>query len=81
MKEKININRNILIGFLEDCLNHAKRCCEPENFFSQAFGGVSLYCSVAYANGNEEEEKVVADLWNNEYRAKFEELVYGKVGE
>ncbi len=81
MKEKMNINRNILISFLEDCLNHAKRLNDPSNFFSQAFGAVSLYCSVAYANGNEEEECAVADLWNNEYRAKFEELVYGKVGE
>lgn len=81
MKEKMNINRNILIGFLEDCLKHAERCSEPKIFFSQAFGGVSLYCSVAYANGNEEEEKAVADLWNNKYHDKFEELVYGKVVE
>ncbi len=75
------INRNILINFLEDCLEYAKRSSEPKTFFSQAFGGVSLYCSVAYANGDKEEECEVADLWNNEYRAKFEELVYGKVGE
>lgn len=75
----MNINRNILIGFLNDCLNHAKRCSEPKIFFSQAFGGVSLYCSVAYANGDKEEENAVADLWNNEYSTKFAELMCGKV--
>ena len=73
--------RNILIRFLDDCLNYAKRCSQPEKFFYQAFGAVGLYTATAYANGNAEEESAAAALWNYEYRAKFEEVVYGKVSE
>lgn len=76
--------RNILIRFLDDCLNYAKWCrtiFQAERFFYQAFGAVSLYVATAYANGNTEEENAAYTLWNDEYRAKLEEVVYGKVSE
>ena len=72
--------RYLLTEYLDNLLKYAKRCECPEKFFHQAFGAVGVYCHIAYVNGYPDEEKAVADLWNNEYRGKFEELIYGKVG-
>jgi hypothetical protein len=75
------MERNYLISFINECLENAKRCNQPQVFFNQAFGAVGLYNSIAYAKGDLEEEKAVANLWNDDYRHRFEELIYGRLGE
>lgn len=48
-----------------------------QNWYSQAFGALSFW---AYANYEQypEQEALMVERWNNEWRPKFEEIVWGK---
>ena len=66
------MNIHALIRFLDRYLKWAKEWDNPERAFSQAFGGLTMFCEL-YPN---EEQKAV-DLWYEVYKPQFEKVVYG----
>ena len=67
-----------MIRFLEKQLEMAKGYSEVsirKSFYDQAFGGLS-FAIVSCGNDWDEADKYV-ELWNNGWRQKFEEVVYG----
>ena len=73
-------DRNVLINFLNEYLGYSKQN-DARIFFHQAFGAISVSMAMAYAKGDTAEEAEIADLWNNDYRHRFEELIYKGVTE
>ena len=45
-------------------------------FYNQAFGAVELADWLVYQD-NPELEKEIIKMWNDEYRIKFEEIIWG----
>ena len=45
-------------------------------FYNQAFGAVEFAGWLAY-QVNPELEKEIIEMWNDEYRIKFEEIIWG----
>lgn len=71
---------NKLINYIEkniDLATNAPDRTTAQNFYSQAFGALSFW---AYANYEQypEQEALIVERWNNEWRPKFEEIVWGK---
>lgn len=71
---------NKLINYIEkniDLATNAPDRTTAQNFYSQAFGALSFW---AYANYEQypEQEALMVERWNNEWRPKFEEIVWGK---
>lgn len=71
---------NKLINYIEkniDLATNAPDRTTAQNFYSQAFGALSFW---AYANYEQypEQEALMIERWNNEWRPKFEEIVWGK---
>ena len=63
----------ILVRFLDRQLKYADGIFDsPKVAFDQAFGGVQLFCEL-----NPDLEYEVVNLWYNEYKPKFEKIVYG----
>ena len=63
----------ILVRFLDRQLKYADGIFDsPKAAFDQAFGGLSLFCEL-----NPDLEKAAVDLWYDEYKPKFEKIVYG----
>lgn len=65
-------NLDILIRFLDRQLKYADGIFDsPQIAFSQAFGGVQLFCEL-----NPDLECQVVNLWYDKYRPAFEKIVY-----
>ena len=45
-----------------------------EKYYDQAFGATDMFCLL-----NTKDEKEVQALWNDNYRPRFEDLVYGLI--
>lgn len=72
MKEK-------LIRFLgrkEYYIEQADNLASKKIFFAQAFGGLEMAMDIL---DNVEAENELIDLWNNEWKPRLEEKVYGKM--
>lgn len=66
-----------LIALLETNLSYARKWsasgeCNPDKMFDQAFGAVEMFCLLF-----PELEEECADLWNETYRPRFEEIIFG----
>ena len=46
------------------------------NFYNQAFGAVELAGWLTYEDSPETEQEIIK-MWNDEYRIKFEEIIWG----
>ena len=46
-------------------------------FYDQAFGAVELASWLTYED-SPELEKEILEMWNNEYRIKFEKIIWGE---
>ena len=71
---------NKLINFIEkniDLAHNAPDRTTAQNFYSQAFGALSYW---SYENYEQypNEEALMIERWNNEWRVRFEEIVWGK---
>lgn len=71
---------NKLINFIEkniDLATNAPDRATAQNFYSQAFGALSYW---SYENYEQypNEEALMIERWNNEWRVRFEEIVWGK---
>lgn len=71
---------NKLINYIEKNLALATEAPDratAQNFYSQAFGALSFW---AYENYEQypNEEALMIQRWNDEWRPKFEEVVWGK---
>lgn len=71
---------NKLINYIEKNLALATEAPDritAQNFYSQAFGALSYW---AYENYEQypNEEALMIQRWNDEWRPKFEEIVWGK---
>lgn len=71
---------NKLINYIEKNLALATEAPDratAQNFYSQAFGALSFW---AYENYEQypNEEALMIQRWNDEWRPKFEEIVWGK---
>ncbi len=69
-----------LICYIEknlDLANSAPDRTTAQNFYSQAFGALSFYCYASYDTAPEDEAELIT-RWNDEWRPKFEEIVWGK---
>ena len=70
MKEKLIAYFNRLMHYMD--LN-------PDGctaYFGQAFGALEFACAIA--NDWEKEDELI-NLWNNEWKPKFEAKVYGEI--
>lgn len=66
-------NLDILVRFLDRQLMYADGVFDsPKVAFDQAFGGLSLFCEL-----NPDLEIQAVNLWCNEYKPRFERIVYG----
>ena len=45
-------------------------------FYNQAFGAVEFAGLITYQDSPETEAEIIK-MWNNEYRIKFEEIIWG----
>ena len=45
-------------------------------FYNQAFGAVEMAGWLTYENSPETEQEIIK-MWNDEYRIKFEEIIWG----
>lgn len=66
-----------LVNFLNECLHKAKK--EPtasgrQAFFYMAFGAVQFACEHDMPSAV---RGTIATAWEEDYRPKFEELIYG----
>lgn len=71
---------NKLINYIEKNIALAIEAPDrttAQNWYSQAFGALSYW---AYANYEQypEQEALMIERWNNEWRPEFEEIVWGK---
>ena len=71
---------NKLINYIEKNLALATEAPDratAQNFYSQAFGALSYW---SYENYEQypNEEALMIQRWNDEWRPKFEEIVWGK---
>ena len=69
-----------LIKFLEKQLDMARGYDDwriRKSFYDQAFGGLTFAIQMCGENWNEADKYVA--MWNDEWRQKFEEVVYGKM--
>lgn len=71
---------NKLINYIEKNLAlavEAPDCATAQNWYSQAFGALSYW---SYENYEQypNEEALMIQRWNDEWRPKFEEIVWGK---
>ena len=46
------------------------------NFYNQAFGAVEFAGLITYQDSPETEAEIIK-MWNDEYRIKFEEIIWG----
>lgn len=60
----------------ENYIETATELADRKTFFSQAFGALEM--AMAMADDWEQEDELIA-LWVNEWRARLEEKVYGKM--
>lgn len=69
-----------LINYIEKNLSLAIEAPDrttAQNWYSQAFGALSFWSYTNYEQYPEQEAQMV-ERWNNEWRPKFEEAVWGK---
>ena len=69
-----------LINYIEkniDLATNAPDRTTAQNFYSQAFGALSYWCYENYEQHPEAEAQMI-DRWNNEWRERFEQIVWGK---
>ena len=69
-----------LINYIEkniDLAHNAPDRTTAQNFYSQAFGALSFYCYATYLDDIEGETEMIV-RWNDEWRVRFEEIVWGK---
>ena len=69
-----------LINYIEkniDLATNAPDRTTAQNFYSQAFGALSYFCYSTYEAHPEQEAEMI-QKWDNEWRPKFEEIVWGK---
>lgn len=60
----------------EHYIEDAPRYFDKMVFFAQAFGGLEMAMDIL---DNVEAENELIDLWNNEWKPRLEEKVYGKM--
>lgn len=70
MKEKLIAYFNRQMHHMD--INHDGR----RVYFDHAFGALELACEIV---NNWDEESELIDLWNEEWRGKFEAKVYGEI--
>lgn len=71
---------NKLINFIEkniDLATNAPDRATAQNFYSQAFGALSYWSYANYEQHPNEEAQMI-ERWNNDWRVRFEEIVWGK---
>lgn len=69
-----------LICYIEKNLDLASQAPDratAQNWYSQAFGALSFYSYSTYDTAPQDEAELI-ERWNNEWRPKFEEIVWGK---
>lgn len=69
-----------LINYIEKNISLATDAPDritAQNFYSQAFGALSYWSYANYEQFPEEEAQMI-ERWNNEWRERFEEIVWGK---
>lgn len=57
-------------------IEQADSLASKKIYFSQAFGGLEMAMDIL---DNVEAENELIDLWNNEWKPRLEEKVYGKM--
>ena len=63
-----------LIIFLDRYIRYAEQFgWDPQRAMDQAFGGLQLFIEL-----NPELEVDICDLWYDEYKPKFEKMLYGE---
>ena len=71
---------NKLINYIEKNLELARQAPNrdtAQNWYSQAFGALSFWSYENYEQ-HPEEEAMMVERWNNDWRPRFEEIVWGK---
>ena len=61
-----------LLDYYVNACTNAKDTATRRTFFDQATGAVQMYCYLNLAD-----ETKILPLWDDTYRPKFENLVYG----
>ena len=69
-----------LINFIEKNLDLARQSPDrgtAQTWYTQAYGALAFYSYASYDTAPEDESEMI-ERWNNEWRPKFEEIVWGK---
>lgn len=66
------INMEKLIAYLERALRRCDTYDSPKVAFSQAFGALEMFCEL-----HPDLEEQAAELWNEKYKALFEQKIWG----
>ena len=69
-----------LIAFIEEAFNSLDRLdtiSEKRSIFDQCFGATNFICSWLVSVDETEQAIQIAELWNEVYKPRFEEKIYG----